>query len=158
MELITNILSSAIIIATPLTFLKILLQCKRKNNKLKIAIAIVIALILNIIVYEYTVGIYRSILGMIICIFVVYNIYNININKAIFAIVVCMILLMIPDFLFLCSCIYLFGFTKEYCYNVLAGSLLSNLIVYGSMIPLTIMLREPLRKLLDVKLDYNKKV
>ena len=41
---------------------------------------------------------------------------------------------------------------------MLAGSLLSNFIVYASMIPLTLILKRPLKKLLDIKLDYNKKV
>lgn len=158
MELISNILSSIIVLVTPLLFVKILLNCNMRKNKIRIVIACVISIVLSILSYYCTNGITRSILVILIYTLLIIQIYKISLKNTVICVVVCMILLMIPDFLFLCSCIYLFGFTKEYCYNVLAGSLLSNLIVYGSMIPLTIMLRKPLRKLLNVKLDYNKKV
>jgi len=158
MSLLDYLLSSIIIIATPLTFVKIILNCKIKKQKLTSVAVFLIALSLNILVYMFTDGIVRSVFGMIICVWVVYEILEISLNKSIFSVILCMILLMIPDFLFLCSCLYVLDLSKEYCYTVLAGSLLSNFIVYGSMIPLTLILRKPLKKLLDISLDYNKKV
>ena len=84
MSLLDYLLSSIIIIATPLTFVKIILNCKIKKQKLTSVAVFLIALSLNILVYMFTDGIVRSVFGMIICVWVVYEILEISLNKSIF--------------------------------------------------------------------------
>lgn len=157
MEAINNILSSIIVVATPLIFVKILLNCKVRKNKIRVIVVSLMAIILNILVYKYTNGIYRSILGVLIYILLINQIYKIMIRNTIVAVVIYTILLVIPEILILIL-LKMFSLSTQYFYEEFAGSLLANFIVYSSVIPITLLLKNPLQKLLNMKLDFNKKV
>lgn len=157
MEAINNILSSIIVVATPLIFVKILLNCKVRKNKIRVIVVSLMAIILNILVYKYTNGIFKSIISFAIYVLTLYQFYKISLNKATFSLILYLILLIVLElfiFLFLSS----FVFSKEYLYEIFAGSLLANFIVYASVLPITLLLKKPLQKLLNMKLDFNKKV
>lgn len=158
MEVINNILSSIIVVATPLISVKILLDCKIRKNKVRVIVVSLVAIILNILFYKYTSGMYRSILVVSNYILLINQIYKITIRNTIITVVIYMILLIIPDFLLLFTSVYIFDLSKEYCYNELAGSLFANFIVYVSVLPITLLLKKPLQKLLNMKFDFNKKV
>ena len=67
-------------------------------------------------------------------------------------------MLLIPDMLTLLICTKLLGMTKEYCYEVFAGSFLSNLMVSTLMILITIIFRTLLDQLVKLKLENNKRI
>lgn len=158
MELLSYILSSIIVVATPLIFVKILLNPKLRNDKSKVIVAILVALISSVLIYKYLDGIFRSITISVVTFLAIYKIYVITINKAILSIVIYMIVIIIPDLLLLFSLIYVFDVPKEYCYNTISGSLLSNIIVCVLLIIITWLLKNPIRKLLNIKVDLNSKI
>ena len=54
--------------------------------------------------------------------------------------------------------IYIFDVSKEFCYESLSGSIISNFSVLGIMIILTVSIRKPLKKLINYNLSTNKKI
>ena len=157
MELLSYILSSIIVVATPLIFVKILLNPKLRNDKSKVIVAILVALISSVLIYKYLDGIFRSLIGLVVYVVVIANCYNISIKKSIFLTVIYIILLMIPELLLLLI-LNIFSLSKQYFYTTFAGSLLSNLIIYSSVIFLTLVLKRKLNKATDIEENNNTKI
>lgn len=57
-----------------------------------------------------------------------------------------------------CLLDYIFDVSKEFCYESLSGSIISNFSVLGIMIILTVSIRKPLKKLINYNLSTNKKI
>lgn len=157
MELLSYILSSIIVVATPLIFVKILLNPKLRNDKSKVIVAILVALISSVLIYKYLDGIFRSLIGLVVYVVAIANCYNISIKKSIFLTVIYIILLMIPELLLLLI-LNIFSLSKQYFYTTFAGSLLSNLIIYSSVIFLTLVLKRKLNKATDIEENNNTKI
>ena len=87
-----------------------------------------------------------------------FSIFKIKLSKSIFTSIVYIILLVIPDLLTLGGAIYIFDVSKEFCYESLSGSIISNFSVLGIMIILTVSIRKPLKKLINYNLSTNKKI
>ena len=158
MEIINLILSSIIVIIMPLTFIKITLDCEFKESKAQKIIAVIIATVAYILSYKYTTGIYKTIISFLIHLVLINSFYKITFKKSIYSIIIFIIFLIIPDFAFLLILTKLFGFTKEYCYTVISGSLISNIAVCILMIIITYILRKPLKMLINVKINFNNKI
>ena len=95
MEILKYILSSLVVVITPIIFTKITLNLKKRNNKLKILLIIVFTIIIDIVIYKYTTGIYKSILNYLTCLLVIHETYKISIKNSIMISVIFMIVLMI---------------------------------------------------------------
>ena len=155
MEIIYYILSGIIVVITPLIFVKIVLNSRLRKDKSKVIIAILITIILNIIIYRYTDDIYKSILVIITYIFVIEEVYKISIKNSIIITIIFMIMLMIPDFLYLYTLTNIFNYTKEYCYTVISGSIISNIIVYLGVLIITLVIKVILKSILDNRANIN---
>lgn len=158
MEVINLILSSIFVIAVPLIFIKIVLNNKHREDKTRIIVFTLISVLLYILTYKYSTGIYKSILGLLVTFIALYNFYNITLNKTILSIVLCMIVLMIPEAIVIYTTIYLFGMPKEEFYNHFAGSISANLSILIVFIIITFILKKPLSKILNLKLNQNNKI
>ena len=84
-------------------------------------------------------------------------IFNVRFSKAIFASIIYAILAIIPDLIVTATSIYILNITKEYFYEVLAGGIVCNFFVSILIIAVTLVLRKPLRKLLNGEVT-NKKI
>lgn len=158
MEAINNILSSIIVVATPLIFVKILLNCKVRKNKIRVIVVSLMALIVYALIYKYAFGINRSILNFIMCTFLIYQFYEVPLNKSILITIAFIIVLIIPEMLTIYIMIDILNMSKEIFYTNFASSIFGNLSVFILLIPTTLILKGPLKKLLAMKLDFNKKV
>ncbi len=69
-----------------------------------------------------------------------------------------MIILIIPDFIEMYFLTYILGLSKEVCFNSIAGSIISNIVVCLLLIILTLTLRNELKKISSYELDNNKKI
>ena len=157
MEVINIIFSSVIVVIMPLLFVKII-GCELKSKISKIIATVLVSIMLYIITYKYSYGIYRSLYTFAISTFSIYYCYKITIKQAIISSVLLLIVLMIPDFLFLYTLTNILGFSKDYCYNVISGSFISNFVICIIMVIITVILRKQLNKIIKIQLTINKKI
>lgn len=115
-------------------------------------------ILLNILVFKYTTGTIKTIITCLLYSSLFFSIFKIKLSKSIFTSIVYIILLVIPDLLTLGGAIYIFDVSKEFCYESLSGSIISNFSVLGIMIILTVSIRKPLKKLINYNLSINKKI
>jgi len=84
--------------------------------------------------------------------------FNISYKKAIFLTFLYMIFLILPDLLVLFFVTKILGLSKEYCYDVFAGSILGNLTICVLITIFTLLLKKILKKLIDTKIEDNQKI
>lgn len=157
-QIISVFISSIIVMIGILLFNTIVLNEKRGVNLVKLSIAILIASILYTIIAIIFNGIIKT---MIMCIItVVFNIYIFKVNsyKSILTVFVYTLMVIIPDLLTLFVFTKIFKIPTEIYYNKLAASIVVNLLVYILLLLLTYILRNPLNKLVNSKIDNNKKL
>ena len=158
MKVVEYLLSSIIAVEIPLIFTKIIFNSQIRRNKIRVITVNIIALISSILIYMSFNGLQRSILMIIIYIILLKQTYNITIGKSIISVVTQTILLIFLEVFILQFMVNVIGLSREYCYEVFAGSVLSNLIVYSSLIVICFIMKKLLLKLLTFKEGYNLKV
>lgn len=129
-----------------------------KRNKLYNLIILLIGTILHTLVYMYLTGTVKTLLLCAIFAFTLKLIFNVKIVKVIFTTIIYTILLIIPDLITTVAFINIFNISKENFYSNFAGGILCNTAVSGLMIVITLILKKPLRKLIDYNISTNKKI
>lgn len=152
------LLSSTLLILTLYTFGRIIIVNRRHKNIMIDVLILLGFILLNILVYKYTTGTIKTIITCLLYSSLFFSIFKIKLSKSIFTSIVYIILLVIPDLLTLGGAIYIFHVSKEFCYESLSGSIISNFSVLGIMIILTVSIRKPLKKLINYNLSTNKKI
>ena len=152
------LLSSTLLILTLYTFGRIVIVNRRHKNIMIDILIILGFILLNILVFKYTKGTIKTIITCLLYASLFFCIFKIKLSKSIFTSIVYVILLIIPDLLTLVGAIYIFRVSKEVYYSNIASSALCNLFVCLGMLLLTIILRKPLKKLINYNLSTNKKI
>ena len=158
MEAIKYILSSIIVVATPLIFTKILFNCRLRKDKNRIIVMNLVALISSILIYMNTCGMYRSSLMVIVYVALIKQTYNISLRNTIIAVVILVILLIIFEIVLPYVMINILKLSRDYCYNVFAGSLFSNVVVCLSVIIISLIIKKLILKLINIQGNYNLKI
>lgn len=152
------LLSSTLLILTLYIFGRIIIVNRRHKNIMIDVLILLGFILLNILVFKYTTGTIKTIITCLLYSSLFFSIFKIKLSKSIFTSIVYIILLVIPDLLTLGGAIYIFDVSKEFCYESLTGSIISNFSVLGIMIILTVSIRKPLKKLINYNLSTNKKI
>ena len=152
------LLSSTLLILTLYIFGRIVIVNRRHKNIMIDVLILLGFILLNILVFKYTTGTIKTIITCLLYSSLFFSIFKIKLSKSIFTSIVYIILLVIPDLLTLGGAIYIFDVSKEFCYESLSGSIISNFSVLGIMIILTVSIRKPLKKLINYNLSTNKKI
>lgn len=152
------LLSSTLLILTLYIFGRIIIVNRRHKNIMIDVLILLGFILLNILVFKYTTGTIKTIITCLLYSSLFFSIFKIKLSKSIFTSIVYIILLVIPDLLTLGGAIYIFDASKEFCYESLSGSIISNFSVLGIMIILTVSIRKPLKKLINYNLSTNKKI
>lgn len=152
------LLSSTLLILTLYIFGRIIIVNRRHKNIMIDVLILLGFILLNILVFKYTTGTIKTIITCLLYSSLFFSIFKIKLSKSIFTSIVYIILLVIPDLLTLGGTIYIFDVSKEFCYESLSGSIISNFSVLGIMIILTVSIRKPLKKLINYNLSTNKKI
>ena len=87
-----------------------------------------------------------------------YIIFDKKVYKSIFSSVLYIILAIIPDLLTLTIITKILNMSKEYCHNYIAGSVLGNMIIGIMLILMVLLLRKPLKTVVNYKLSNNVKI
>ena len=146
-------------IITVYYFGQIILNNEFKIKKLlKTWLIFLTAIILHTIIYLYTDGIIKTLLLCILYSLFLSLIFKTSYWKSSLMSIIYTLLMIIPDLLTLADAIYIFNVSKDFCYENLTGSIISNICVCSIMIIFTYLLKKPLKVLMNYKLSENKKI
>ena len=146
-------------IITVYYFGQIILNNEFKIKKLlKTWLIFLTAIILHTIIYLYTDGIIKTLLLCILYSLFLSLIFKTSYWKSSLMSIIYTLLMIIPDLLTLAGAIYIFNVSKDFCYENLTGSIISNICVCSIMIIFTYLLKKPLKVLMNYKLSENKKI
>lgn len=134
----------------------ILFEEKNKLKSFKKIIQFIIICIIHTLIFLYFEGGLKTILSSITGCAMLKIIFNENIGKSFFATLIHIILLIIPDLIVTISLSYILG--KSFFYNNLPGSIISNIAVSIIMLIITMILKKPLRKIINYDISTNKKI
>lgn len=152
------LLSSTLLILTLYTFGRIIIVNRRHKNIMIDVLILLGFILLNILVYKYTTGTIKTIITCLLYSSLFFSIFKIKLSKSIFASIVYVILLIIPDLLIYVISIYVFRIGSEYFDMYIAGGIIGNIAVNSILILISFILKKPLRKLIDYNLSTNKKI
>ncbi len=139
-------------------FGKIVLEKKNNSSILKDAFLILLFAIPQTIVKINFTSVMKTSLMFAIDILYYKVQFKINTKKSIFLSFLYIVILMIVDLLQLLFIIYILNVNKEYCYNVYANTIFSNIIVLSFFSFSIFLLRDKIKKILENEVEDNKKI
>ena len=139
-------------------FGKIIIGNKVKISKTKFLILTIITCVMHTFVGIVLTKTLKTIVMIIINTYYYKKIYSLSNQKSCSLSILHMIILIIPDFIEMYFLTYILGLSKEVCFNSIAGSIISNIVVCLLLIILTLTLRNELKKISSYELDNNKKI
>ena len=139
-------------------FARLVLNEKIKVSKIGLVFIMLIAAFLCTVTNAYLNGVIKTLIGIIIYTFRYKMIFNIEYSKAILLSLICAILVLIPDAIYLLFVTRVLNISPEICYSTIAGSLLSNIIVCILFVLLSFILKTSIRKLINIKIENNIKI
>lgn len=149
---------SIILMLTMIIYAVILLgKDKLKITKDKIFIFI-IGIIANIIITKSTIGTAKTLLLSLLYIIQIRYMFKIKYSNAILQVFVYIIMSMIPDALFLLFVLVILKIPPEICYSQIAERVSTTAIVSILLLVIVYILRKPLRKIVNVKINLNKEL
>ena len=139
-------------------FGKIVLEKKNNSSILKDVFLILLFAIPQTIVKINFTSVMKTSLMFAIDILYYKVQFKINTKKSIFLSFLYIVILMIVDLLQLLFIIYILNVNKEYCYNVYANTIFSNIIVLSFFSFSIFLLRDKIKKILENEVEDNKKI
>lgn len=130
----------------------------KKNIKLKNILILILFAILHTIINLYLDSSIKTLAICLLYTMYFYIIFDKKVYKSIFSSVLYIILAIIPDLLTLTIITKILNMSKEYCHNYIAGSVLGNMIIGIMLILMVLLLRKPLKTVVNYKLSNNVKI
>lgn len=157
-QIISDYICSFIVAIGVYLFAIIVLNRKIATSKKNFIIAFFISIIIYKIIGTYFEGTIKSLLiGLTIFLFNKY-VFKEKLRKILLLTIIYMIVLIIPDLLVTFFLINILNMSKEFCYNVFAGSIIGNLIIQIIFILIVLFFKKSLRKIVNQKLETNSKI
>ena len=157
-QIISTYIIGIITIIDVFIFDKIVLNKKAKVSKTKVIIIMLLAAIINTIIYLNFDGTLKTVLMVILDIIFSAYLFKITYKKSTLLTFLYVVLSIIPDLLELFFITKVLNLSIEYCYNTYAGSIIGNISICILTIITTYILRKILRNLLQTEIDDNKKI
>lgn len=153
---IMNAFASAITaIIGVILFGRITLNDSYGLKKYKILILTIISSIIYSTSYLYLDSTIKTILILITNITIYKLTFKLSLPKSILIAILHIIIVIIPDVVYLFIVTKVIGISKEVCYLTIAGSIISNIVVMLLLLLISYILRKPLNKLLNYKIESN---
>lgn len=130
----------------------------KKNIKLKNILILILFAILHTIINLYLDSSIKTLAICLLYTIYFYIVFDKKVYKSIFSSVLYIILAIIPDLLTLTIITKILNMSKEYCHNYIAGSVLGNMIIGIMLILMVLLLRKPLKTVVNYKLSNNVKI
>lgn len=158
MEIINGYIGCTIFLLTVYIFGRIIFQEKKSNKNLYNIISFVTCSIAYSLIVLFLDGALKTILSCSIFILMLKSIFKISYGKGLLAVVIYSIITIIPDLLIMIITTKVFDISKEFIHNNIAGSIIGNLMVSIIMILICLILKKPLKKMINYSLSTSKKI
>ncbi len=156
-EVVEFVLSSIIMVVTPIIFGVLTLDNNIRKDKSKVVVAFLISCIIYSLCYSYFDGGIKTLIGFLLHVFIFNQIFDCKLPKSIIVTFVYVIIAMIVDMLIFIG-INILKIDKEYCYDIFAGSLFGNLLVCLIIFVTCIILRNILKRINNSKLENSNNI
>ena len=157
-QIVEYILSSIILVITPIIFGALTQNNKIRKSKDKVIIIFLISCASYLLSFLYLDGIIKTVFVFGLHIFIFNQIYKIKLSKSIMITFIYAILLMIPDMIVLLFLVGILRINKNYYYTYFAGSFIGNLLVCIIILILTYFLKNKLKQLFNSKVENSNNV
>lgn len=152
-QIIDFVLSDLIMVITPIIFGKLTLENKLRKDKSKFVVAFLISCILYGLLYLYLDGAVKSLCMFGLHIFMFYNFYKIKFTNIILITFIFSFIIMLFDFIYLIVVTILFNVSKDFCYNVMAGSFISNCVICSLTLIFSLILGRNMKEIFKIELS-----
>lgn len=151
-------LSSAATSISVYAFGLIIFGSNKNLRKIYKVLMFLFSIIVHTIIFLQFDGTFKTILLCILFTLTFKYIFNVSLGKSILSAILFIIILIIPDLIFLTGAVYVFKIAKEEIYSTLSGSILGNIIVNLLMILIIYLLRKPLKKIININISTYKRI
>ncbi|MDO5569381.1 MAG: GHKL domain-containing protein [bacterium] len=158
MKVISNYVGNIMLISSSIIFLKIILGSKFKRNMFITFIGVLFNAGIYTVIFYNVEGIFRTLLIIFFNILLLYYVFNIQRDKVVYINLMYSIINIISEILVFFVLVFILKLSNDYCYNVFAGSFLSNFVICMTTILISLCLKKPLKKLTNIKLKENKQI
>ena len=139
-------------------FAKIILNTSIKVSKNRLIIDFLLSAIFYTIIMLCFTGTIKTVFMVVAIYIFIKDIFKENNKSTFFLAFIYIILLIIPDLFVLFFVTEILGLSKEFCYDVFAGSILCNLFVQLLIVIITFYLRPLLKKIINTEISNNNKI
>lgn len=157
-QIISGYLSLFVMMLGVFIFGKFILTNELKKERKDVFYLILLFSVPQTIIYLTLNGTLKTICASIINIIFYKTIYIISYRKALFLTLLHIIILIIPEVLGLLFLTNVLRLSRNFCYNVYAGSLISNIVIFIMFIPIVFLLKKVLQKIMNEKIENNTKI
>ena len=157
-QIINTFLCAIIMVTGVLLFGRIVLGNKMSTSKSHFLIIFLLMCVMYTISSLFLFKTAKTIIIFLINIFSYKIIYNLSYKKSIFLSIMHMVILLVPDFIEMYFVTEIMGISMEYCFSSIAGSIISNLVVCFLLLILAVILKTPLRKMIDEDTSNTRKI
>lgn len=154
-EVVEFILSSIIMVVTPIIFGVLTLDNNIRKDKSKVVVAFLISCIIYSLCYSYFNGGIKTLIVFLLHIFIFNQIFDLNVSKSIFITFIYALVILVFDMVQLFFVTYILNISKEYCYENVAGGFISNTIICIFMWGFIYLFKEKFRKIFCSKIEKN---
>ena len=137
---------------------RIILNEEFKISKIMIIEVLLITSIIYQLIFTYLDGTIKTILICILNVFTFKYLFKIEYSKSIFLTVIYIVLLLIPETLFLSISTFILKLDKTLVYNVISGEIFGNIIICILFLIIILALKQPLRRLINLKIENKVKI
>lgn len=157
-EIMEFILSSMIMVITPIIFGILTLDNSIRKDKSKVVVTILISMIVSFLLFKFTDGVLKTSINLLLHIFIYNQIFKTSLFKSIFITFIYIIILILSEIIIMFCIFNIIHMSKEYCYELYAGSFLSNFIISLTTIVLVTLLKNTLKKVFNSKLENSSNI
>ena len=157
-QIISGYISACVMFEIIYLFGKLVLDNKRKNNEIKVVGLIFLFSILQAFIFLRMNGTIKSLVMTLVNIYFISNVFGLSLKKSTLMSIIYMILFLIYDFIEMFFVTNVLGLSMDYCFNTLAGSLISNIIIGILTIVTTLIMKNYFKRIIEIEIDNNKKI
>lgn len=157
-QIISGYISACVMFEIIYLFGKLVLENRRKNNEKKVVGLIFLFSFLQAFIFLRMNGTIKSLVMTLVNIYFISNVFGLSLKKSTLMSIIYMILFLIYDFIEMFFVTNVLGLSIDYCFNTLAGSLISNIIIGILTIVTTLIMKNYFKRIIEIEIDNNKKI
>ena len=157
-QIINTFLCAIIMVTGVLIFGKIILKSKINVSKIYLLIAMFAVCLIYTVSGLFFSKVAKTLIMLIANALFYKKIFNISSSKSVFLTFIYVIIMILAEIIELFTLTNIIGMDKKFCYEMYAGSLLSNFLIFLLFLVMTLLLKKFITKLIDNNLVVSVKI